>query len=129
MRKLVLFMLVTMLLAVAMVACGGGDSEEEAEPAPPKGDAVAGEPLFQSTCSACHGPDAKGLPNLGKDLTTSEFLIGSTDDEMLEFVKIGRPIDHPDNTQGVDMPPRGGNPALSDDDILNIIAYLRTIQQ
>ena len=129
MRKAMLFGVIVIVFALALAGCGGGDSEEEAEPAPAKGDAVAGEPLFQSTCSACHGPDAKGLPNLGKDLTTSEFLISQTDDEILAFVKIGRPIDHPDNTQGIDMPPKGGNPALSDDDILDIVAYLRTIEE
>ena len=38
----------------------------------------------------------------------------------------GRPAYHPDNTQGVDMPPKGGNPALTDDDLLAIIAFQRT---
>jgi hypothetical protein len=28
----------------------------------------------------------------------------------------------------VDMPPRGGNPALKDADLLNIAAYLRSLQ-
>ena len=128
MRKVILVGVIV-LLALVIAGCGGGGSEEEAEPAPSQGDAVAGEPLFNSTCSACHGPDAKGLPNLGKDLTTSDFLKSQTDDEIHAFILIGRPIDHPENTQGVDMPPKGGNPALSDDDIFDIIAYLRTIEQ
>ena len=38
------------------------------------------------------------------------------------------PPSHPDNTTGIQMPPKGGNPAMSDDDILDIIAYLRTLQ-
>ena len=95
----------------------------------PEGDAVAGESLYQGTCSACHGPDAKGLPALGKDLTTSEFTQDSSDQELVDFVKEGRPVSHPENTQGIDMPPKGGNPALSDEDILNIIAYLRTLEE
>ena len=129
MRKVMLFGVIVLLMALVMAGCGGGDSDDAAEPAPSTGDVVAGEPLFQSTCSACHGTDAKGMPNLGKDLTTSEFLSSQTDEEMLAFIKIGRPIDHPDNTQGVDMPPKGGNPALSDDDILDIVAYVRTIEE
>lgn len=129
MRKVILLGVVILLLALAMTACGGGESNEAEEPAPSLGDAAAGEPLYQGTCSACHGPDAKGMPNLGKDLTTSEFLKSQTDEEMLAFIKVGRPIDHPDNTQGVDMPPKGGNPALTDDDILDIVAYLRTIEE
>jgi disulfide bond formation protein DsbB len=79
-------------------------------------------------CSACHGPDARGLPNLGKDLVTSEFARGLTDQELLEFVKKGRPMWDPLNTTGIDMPPKGGNPALADDQILAIIAYIRTLE-
>jgi disulfide bond formation protein DsbB len=129
MRKSMYFLVLIMLVALVIAGCGGGEDEDAVEPAPSTGDSVAGEPLFKSTCSACHGPDAKGLPNLGKDLTTSDFLITQSDDEILAFIKIGRPSDHPDNTQGVDMPPKGGNPALDDDDILNIIAYLRSLEQ
>jgi cytochrome c5 len=29
----------------------------------------------------------------------------------------------------VDMPPKGGNPALSDAQLLDIIAYMRSLQQ
>jgi len=78
-------------------------------------------------CSACHGPDARGLPNLGKDLVASEFVAGLTDAELLEFIKTGRPLWDPLNTTGIDMPPKGGNPALKDEDILAIIAYLRSL--
>jgi mono/diheme cytochrome c family protein len=85
--------------------------------------------LFQGTCAACHGPDAKGLPTLGKDLTTSEFAKEKTDQELLAFIKVGRPVSDPLNTTNVDMPPKGGNPALSDQDLLNIIAYVRTLEE
>ena len=129
MRKWFLLFVVAMIAALALSACGGGDSAPAEEPAAPSGDPVAGEPLFQSTCSACHGPDAKGMPNLGKDLTTSVFLSETSDADFLEFIKMGRPASHPDNTTGVDMPPKGGNPALTDEDILDIIAYVRTLHE
>jgi disulfide bond formation protein DsbB len=29
----------------------------------------------------------------------------------------------------VDMPPKGGNPALTDQQLLDIVAYIRSIQQ
>jgi disulfide bond formation protein DsbB len=80
-------------------------------------------------CSACHGPDARGIPNLGKDLVTSEFVAGLTDEELLQFIKTGRPIWDPLNTTGLDMPPKGGNPALTDEEILAIIAYLRSLPE
>ncbi len=85
-----------------------------------------GEQLFL-VCSACHGPDARGLPKLGKDLVESTFLAGLTDDQFLEFVKTGRPIWDTLNTTGIDMPPKGGNPAFTDDDLRAIIAYIRTL--
>jgi disulfide bond formation protein DsbB len=127
MRKLLLILSLMMVLALFITSCGG-EADEPAEPVS-TGDAAAGEPLFNSTCSACHGPDAKGMPNLGKDLTTSEFLKERSDAEMLDFVLIGRTAGDPLNDTGVDMPPRGGNPALSNDDIYDIIAYLRTLEE
>ena len=127
MRKIHVLFLLTVVMALLLVACGGSDEPADEPAAGSGGDVAAGEPLFQSTCAACHGPDAKGLPALGKDLTASEFFQGSSDEEMLAFILIGRDANDPENTTGVAMLPRGGNPALTDDDILNIIAYVRTI--
>ena len=62
-------------------------------------------------------------------MTSSAFIASNSDDEMLVFVKTGRPVTHEDNTTGVDMPPKGGNPALTDEQILDIIAYIRTLQE
>ena len=114
------------LFALLVAACGGGG------PAPtptPSGDATAGKEAYLKTCIGCHGADAKGMPNLGKDLTTSEFVKSKTDQEMVDFLKVGRPASDPLNTQGVDMPPKGGNPALSETDLKNIVAFLRSINQ
>ena len=86
-----------------------------------------GEQLFL-LCSACHGADGRGLPNLGKDLVESEFVAGLTDSELSNFIKTGRPIWDALNTTGIDMPPKGGNPAMTDDDILAVIAYIRSLQ-
>ena len=87
-----------------------------------------GEQLF-ALCAACHGPDARGLPNLGKDLVESEFVAGLTDEALLEFIKTGRPIWDPLNTTGLDMPGKGGNPAMTDEEILAIIAYVRLLSE
>ena len=114
------------LAALALAACGGS-----AAPSPtptPFGDPAAGKAAYVSTCVSCHGADAKGIEGLGKDLTTSEFLRTKTNEEMLTFLLTGRPAADPANTTGVDMPPKGGNPALTETDLKNIIAYLRTLQ-
>ncbi|WP_376791515.1 c-type cytochrome [Thermoflexus sp.] len=91
-----------------------------------QGNPEKGKELFAGTCASCHGPDAKGLPGLGKDLTTSVFVKQQTDAQLLEFIKKGRPATDPANTTGVDMPPKGGNPALTDQDLADIIAFIRT---
>lgn len=88
-----------------------------------------GQQLFAGTCSACHGPQGKGIPGLGKDMTTSEFIAGLTDDQLVEFLKVGRGAADPLNTTGVAMPPKGGNPSLDDEDLQDIVSYVRTIHQ
>lgn len=134
MRKIVILLAAISVLAVVLAGCGGGNESEsdgnggEAESVA-SGDPEAGEDLYQQNCSSCHGEDAKGLPSLGKDLTTSDFVHSSSEQELLTFVKEGRSIDDPDNTTGVAMPPKGGNPALTDDQILDIIAYIRTLEE
>ena len=115
-------------LAVLVGACGGA-ATTPAPAAAPAGDAAHGKTLFDTTCAACHGPDAKGLPNLGKDLTTSEFAMSTSDADLVEFIKTGRPISDPANTTGVEMPPRGGNPNFTDKDLADIVAYVRTLEQ
>lgn len=94
-----------------------------------KGDPAAGKNSFAQTCSACHGPTGEGLPNLGKNLVVSEFVTGKTDDQLVAFLKVGRPTSDPLNTTKIDMPPKGGNPALSDQDLANIVAFIRTIHK
>jgi mono/diheme cytochrome c family protein len=127
MKKTILLIAFGLLVAMMLAACGGDEAADE-EPAVSKGDAVAGEKHFQ-VCAGCHGPDAKGLPNLGKDMTTSVFIKGSTDEELVDFIKTGRPIGDPENTTNVDMPPKGGNPAFSDEELFDVVAYLRTLTE
>ena len=125
-RMLFPVMILILISIIGLTACGGSPTPE---PTPaPRGDVAAGQELFV-TCAACHGPEGEGVPNLGKDMTTSEFIAGKTDDEVVEFIKTGRPPDDPLNTTGVAMLPKGGNPALSDDDLYDIVAYIRTLQQ
>lgn len=118
-----------MMLAALLAACGGSPGEPSGEGEYPPEMVEAGRTMYGQTCFACHGPDAKGLPNLGKDLTTSAFVAENSDQELLAYVKQGRPADDPLNTTGVAMPPKGGFDFLGDEDILNIIAYLRSIHE
>jgi mono/diheme cytochrome c family protein len=118
-----------LVLTLIFSACGGGNTPTEAPAPESKGDAAHGKELFTQTCAACHGPTGEGVEGLGKDLTSSEFIAGKSDDALVEFIKAGRPTDDPLNTTGVAMLPKGGNPALSDQDLYDIVAYIRTLQK
>jgi len=87
----------------------------------------AGENSYQTTCSACHGFNAMGIPGLGKPLVGSQFVNGLTDDQLLAFLQKGCDIRDPLNTTGVIMPARGGNPNFTDDKLVEIIAYIRSL--
>jgi len=91
-----------------------------------------GQGLF-TRCAVCHNYDALGLPGLGLDLITSRFVSSLDDITLLNFIATGRPNWDPMNTTGVSMPargtpPRSGYPALTDEEIVKIIAYLRTLR-
>jgi mono/diheme cytochrome c family protein len=119
--------LVTILLlflSIVLTACGSSASAKEHI-----GDPVAGEALFMNTCKSCHGPDAQGLPGRGKNLVTSEFVGGLSDQELVEFLKVGRAPNDPMNTTGVRMPAMGAKRGLTDEDLYDIAAYLRTIHK
>ena len=141
-KYMFLAVLAALVMVLALAACGGGGggASEEAgggDAAPPAeqqevasaGDPEAGKQQFDMVCIACHGAGGVGVEGLGKPFTTSEFLLSVSDQELLDFIKTGRPISHPDNTTGVDMPPKGGNPALTDEQLQDIIAYIRTLHE
>lgn len=130
-KLIIIFVLFS--LALLLAGCGGGDNASAAVPPTARtaaaGDAVAGKTLFQQSCASCHGPEALGIAGLGKDMTTSTFIQELSDEELLAFVKNGRSTSDPLNTTGVDMPPKGGNPALTDAQLLDIIAFIHSVQK
>lgn len=118
----------TLFILLTLAACGGSGAGDD-QPVYSPELVAEGETYYQQTCSACHGPEGLGIDNLGKNLVTSEFVREKTDSELLTYVQTGRPVDDPLNTTGIAMPPKGGNPALTDSQINAIIAYVRSIQQ
>ncbi len=124
-RKSRLLLGAILAIALLLSACGGGQSTEAGGQA----DQQAGADLFQKNCAVCHGKDARGMPSLGKDLVDSALVKSDSDQELLAFIKQGRPANDPENTTGVPMPAKGGNPGLTDDQILAIIQYLHTLAE
>ncbi len=132
--RILVLLSVLLVVAVVLSACGAGAGNQPAATGPagaPKvaGNAAQGKTKFDGTCASCHGMDAKGLPGLGKDMTTSTFIKGQSDGDLIAFIKKGRAASDPANTTKVDMPAKGGNPALSDQDLADIVAYIRTLNK
>jgi mono/diheme cytochrome c family protein len=93
----------------------GEKSFEAAGPTPtPAGDPVAGGKTFASACAACHG----------QDMIQNEFIATKTNQELVEFIKLGGVPN-----EALVMPPRGGNPSLTDEKLDDIAAYLRSLQK
>lgn len=105
----------------AALAAAGGDEELA-------GYIASGNKQFHSMCVVCHGAGGAGIKGNGKALANNDFVRALDDEALLAFIKQGRAPTDPKNTTGIQMPPKGGNPAMSDDDILDVIAYLRTLQ-
>jgi mono/diheme cytochrome c family protein len=86
------------------------------------GDATAGKALYDKKCASCHAKDGAGNPGIAKALKVELRHLGSkevqakSDDELKQIV-----------TEGTEKkkPVKG----LTDDDLANVIAYLRTLAQ
>jgi len=77
--------------------------------------------LFLQNCAVCHAADGGGTMPGVPDLAGSPFWSKQSDKEVLERVKQG--IQTPG--AAIAMPPKGGNAKLSDNELLEIISYMR----
>jgi mono/diheme cytochrome c family protein len=82
---------------------------------------ASGQQLYDANCTACHGADGKGALRGLPDFTAKNGRMNKSDAELF------RNIIHGFQTRGsvMPMPPRGGNSALSDADILAVLEYIR----
>lgn len=91
-------------------------------------DPSEGAEIYKVSCAACHGPDARGLPNLGNTLVESELINTASDAEILAQIRAGVDLNNPINTTGLVMPPSGGRPDLSDPQLLAVVNWIRSLQ-
>jgi cytochrome c5 len=96
--------------------------------APAGADLERGQRYYEETCAGCHGFQGEGVAGLGLPLVTSPLVMYASDLGLLIFLRVGRPADHPDNTLGVSMPPSGGRPDWSNDEMKDVTAYLRYLR-
>lgn len=107
-----------------------GDQEEAQTETPAEekiSAAESGRITYFRDCMVCHGAGGEGVENLGKSLTSNQFIAGVDDAAVAEFIATGRDASHPLNTTGVDMLPYGGQEAFPDEVMDNLVAYLRVL--
>ena len=135
-RQWTLVALATMLPVLALAGCSAGEPPAPSySPTQPTSDAVAvvvpnlsdkaqaGEQLFNANCALCHGPNASGT-GLGPPLVHKIYEPGHHQDFTIQSaVRNGVPAHH---WPFGNMPPV---PAVTDDDIPNIICYIRELQR
>jgi len=101
-----------MLLATAAALSGA------AAPAFPAPD---GAKIYQGTCIVCHGPEGHGaLPGV-PDFGAQKQRLAQSPAVLLQHVKGG----FQSSGSPMGMPPKGGNPSLTDDDLKAVIQYMK----
>lgn len=85
-----------------------------------------GAALYAASCAGCHGGDLTGVAGLGNSLAASAVVKTYDDEALLDLIRNGRTVDDPGHGSGVPMPPNGGNPDLSDAELLAIVQYVRS---
>ncbi len=91
--------------------------------------AANGAQLYADACATCHGVDLAGVSGLGNALANNEFVATHSNDELLAMIRAGRAADDPANELGVAMPPSGGRPGWSDEQLLAIIDFIQEWQK
>lgn len=117
-RGIVLVAAIAAVVALGAVAAAGG------------GDAGKGQVSFQMYCAACHGSTAKGDgPGVGalnpkpRDLTDGAYMAKLKDQYLFDVIAKGGPA----LGKSPAMPP--WDPTLKDEDIRNVVAYIRTLSK
>ena len=116
-----------------LAAVGGGDSsaaapapaaapEAAAEPAPAVADSGRGKEVYDSACTVCHAVGAAGAPKLGDTENWGPRLAKGTDKLYHNAINgyMGE--------SGL-MPPKGGRPDFSDDDVKAAVDYMVSAAQ
>jgi heme/copper-type cytochrome/quinol oxidase subunit 3/cytochrome c5 len=92
-----------------------------------RGDALRGARAYRASCAGCHGREGEGVTNLGLPLVGTPFMRQADDQALRAVIVDGRQPGDSASQMGQLMPPRGGNPFLRDEQIDDIIAFLRQL--
>ena len=80
-----------------------------------------GKSVYETVCMTCHGADGRGaLPGV-PDFTKKDGVLAEPDDVLLKHIIDG--FQSPGSA--VPMPPKGGDPSLTEGQLRAVIRYLR----
>lgn len=141
MRNRIVMTIAGALIVVSISACGGGgtSSDSAAKPAYPAGDAAKGKAIFERGCASCHnintqklvGPGLAGLFDPGGPALPDGVDYGGklangkpiTEQNVADWIKVGG-----QGKIGV-MPAKGVATDITDKDIADVVAYLKTLKK
>ncbi|WP_154224704.1 c-type cytochrome [Marinicella rhabdoformis] len=83
---------------------------------------MTGKEVYEQTCIACHGKDGKGAVPGVPDLTIPEGVLSQSEEVLLAHIRDG----FKSKNSPMAMPAKGGNPSLSESDLLNVVAYMKS---
>lgn len=86
------------------------------------GDAGHGEEVYQSTCIACHGKDGTGAIPGAPNFQKKSGVLAKSDEVLMRNMIEG--YESPGSM--MPMPALGGDPDLSEQDIADVLAYIRS---
>jgi len=84
-------------------------------------DLQAGKKVYETTCFVCHGKDGKGAIPGVPDMTSKKSRLKQDDALLLKHATEG----YQSKGSMMAMPPKGGNPKLTEPDLKNVIAYMK----
>lgn len=92
-----------------------------------KPDLDRGKMVYGFSCATCHGPAGRGMPRQGAPLHNSNFVQTSSDVQIIKMVKMGRTPEDPKSVLKLPMPAKGGYSTLTDADLQDVVAFIRTL--
>lgn len=84
-------------------------------------DLEKGKSIFETTCFACHGKDGRGTIPGVPDFTRKNSSLDKTDAILIKNIWEG----YQSPGSPLAMPPKGGNPSLTQEDIRKLLVYIR----
>lgn len=118
---------VSAVIAAGLSSFASASASAADAPAPagsPAADPAKGQGLFAAVCSTCHGVDASGIAEMGKDLRQNAFVAKSTIPGIVKFIHTG----HPPTPQFPEGMPAGGDAPYDDRQLADIAAWLKSLQ-